>query len=63
VCKPERLYRDENGWKRTENPSPVSVSAFYHRKRDGSGIVENVNGSGINGIAKTNGNGNTNGNS
>jgi hypothetical protein len=29
----------------------------------GSGIVGNENGSGINRIAKTNGNGNTNGNS
>jgi hypothetical protein len=29
----------------------------------GSGIVRNGNGSGINGVAKTNGNRNTNGNS
>jgi hypothetical protein len=26
--------RDENGRKRMENPSPIFVSAFYHRIRD-----------------------------
>jgi hypothetical protein len=54
------VHRDEN---RRKNHSPVFESAFYHRKRDRSEIVGNGNGSGINGIAKTNGNGNTNGNS
>jgi hypothetical protein len=40
--------------------SPLWLGA---EPRIGSGRVGNGNGSGINGIAKTNGNGNTNGNS
>jgi hypothetical protein len=54
------MSKDENEWK---NPSSVSVSAFFIENGIRSGIVGNENGSGINGIAKTNENGNTNGNS
>jgi tellurite resistance protein TehA-like permease len=60
ACSP---VRDENGRKRTENPFPVSVSAFIFGNGIGSRIVGNGNRSGINGIAKTNRNRNTNENS
>jgi hypothetical protein len=39
---------------------PFSYPHFIIGNGIGSGIVENRNGSGINRIAKTNGNGNTN---
>jgi hypothetical protein len=54
------LIRDENGWK-THLPFPYPH--FIIRNGIGSEIVGNGNGSGINGIEKTNGNENTNGNS
>jgi hypothetical protein len=42
---------------------PFPYPYFIIENEIGSEIVGNENGSGINGIAKTNGNGNTNGNS
>jgi hypothetical protein len=55
------LGRDENGRKRMEKtPLPFPYPHFIIGNGIGSGIVENGNRSGINGIAKTNGNGNTN---
>jgi hypothetical protein len=46
-----------------KNTLPFSYPHFIIENGIGSGIVGNRNGSGINGIAKTNENGNTNGNS
>jgi hypothetical protein len=46
-----------------KTPLPFPYPHFIIGNRIESGIVRNGNGSGINGIAKTNGNGNTNGNS
>jgi hypothetical protein len=50
---------------KTDGKTPLSFSYphFIVGNEIGSGIVGNGNGSGINGIAKTNRNGNTNGNS
>jgi hypothetical protein len=50
---------------KTEGKTPLlfPYPHFVIGNEIGSGIVGNGNGSGINGIAKTNGNGNTNGNS
>jgi hypothetical protein len=46
-----------------KTPLPFSYLNFIVGNGIGPGIVGNGNESGINGIAKTNGNGNTNGNS
>jgi hypothetical protein len=46
-----------------KTPLPFPYPHFFIGNGIGSGIVENGNESGINGIAKMNGNGNTNGNS
>jgi hypothetical protein len=54
------LIRDENIRKWTENPLLFPYPHFIIRNGIGSGIVGNENGSEINRIAKTNGNGNTN---
>jgi hypothetical protein len=46
-----------------KTPLPFMYPHFIIGNGIGFGIVRNGNGSGISGIAKTNGNGNTNGNS
>jgi hypothetical protein len=53
--------KDENG--RKNSLSRFCIHIFIIENGICSGIVENGNGSGINGIAKKNGNGNTNGKS
>jgi hypothetical protein len=47
------VAKDENGQKRTENTSTVSVFIFFDGNRSGSRIAGSGNGSGINGNTKT----------